>query len=952
MPRRLLPLLLCLAIAACKKGDPEPPPGCTTHEECGEGQLCAEDGTCVAGAECTKDIECGDARKFCDTETFKCGFREGFADECDILRPCPFGQFCSTLLGRCLDTTTARDCTRRAQCPAGQICDKNVNKCIPDPGCYGDEFCDEGEICDLVSRVCRAFSVECVPCRGATNECEGGALCQVDTKECLSGGNQATCTSGEFCDPLGRCVQCTRSDQCGPGLYCNTALGRCDSNVQCAVDRSQCPDSPMVQCILCTLPQVCNARTKRCEAPALECESDVNCPGDQFCDLSRDPPVCVPRFPDCLDDLLEGSPENDGPAFGTVLDKNAGPLFAELKLCQGDVDWYRIDATAGTYLTVDARFDHEAGDLDVQLYLPDGVTLLDESRTITNNERVELEVGTDLSLLVKVFLQLPSITPVPYQLIVAHDPGTACPDDSHEPDDSIGDAKDLVSDRAYDGRLCAADPDWFALRGVPAGRRINLNLTFNDALGDLDMAVYRPGSPVAVLTASSMDDNESLSFTASYSGDYFIRVFGKAADKNVYTLRADIREQQGPTCADDQFEPNDHPAIAIAAPDDTGEMVQNLSICSGDEDWYVVNLGPGEELTAEIGGFVPPTDLELKLYAPMSTSATTSPIKSSNGVSGREFVAWRARRAGDYLVRVHGRTPRHTSPYEFVIRRNPPFICQPDMVDMQMLGSTMMDAWPLDPAPTRLDDLTICTGDEDWFSMLLPGGFRHSMRIHFNDADATLDMAILDPNGGQLAATAGSGVDFKEIVGNVPGVGFAQLFMRVFQSGGDETRYSVVIDSVPLAQCFADTNEPSDLPALGTMVTTTTVPFTQIFDNGLTLCSQTISALTGKGDEDWFILLPGAENVRMSALLEHAQGDLFLEMRSPGGFVRACPNFAGDRCYSDGNGLSEQVAFTSTTASEAYYLRVGSIYGEPGVQVRPPDADTPYTLRVDFTQAP
>src|SRR5687768_1848797 len=221
--KRFLPILLLVSsCGGCK--DPDQTPTCTTDTDCRMGERCTMDGKCVVGAECVNDQECvaNDPRKQCNLETFACELREGFGDECDAARPCPFGKFCSTLLGLCLDSGTSRDCTRRAQCPTNQICDRAANKCIPDPGCYGDQFCETGELCDLVTHDCRTLAVECTSCI-LTGTCEGGLLCFVDTKECLASAQDAACGEGETCDPLGRCVQCTNSDQCGPGLFCNVA---------------------------------------------------------------------------------------------------------------------------------------------------------------------------------------------------------------------------------------------------------------------------------------------------------------------------------------------------------------------------------------------------------------------------------------------------------------------------------------------------------------------------------------------------------------------------------------------------------------------------------------------------------------------------------------------------------------------------------------------------------
>lgn len=942
----LFALALAAGLLACDDDPPEIPP-CATDDDCRTGERCAPDGQCVFGAECVADQECIDAdpRTTCNLETFTCDFREGFADECDASRPCAFGEFCSELLGRCLDASSARDCVRRSQCPANQICDRSANKCIPDPGCYGPEFCEDGEICDLVNQVCRSVASECVSCFG-TGTCETpGDLCFVDTQECLPSGAEAECGDGELCDPLGRCVQCTRSEDCGPGTFCNVAVGRCESNVQCADDPSLCPMSEEVTCITCEAPESCNPRTRRCEAPPEPCADDIDCPTDQICDVSQDPPICVPRVPDCLNDLFD-EPRNDEITAATFLAEDAGPRFEELKACPGDVDWYRLDVAAGTYLTVDARFEHADGDLDMQLYLVDGRTIVDTARSVTDNERVELEVGTDLTLYVRVFYAMPSVDAVPYELIVARDPGELCPDDGHEPDDGRGDAKQLINDQPYEGRLCPADPDWFVLRSVPAGSRITLDLDFVDNLGDLDLEVYRANQVQPLLSSVSVDDDERIVFDAPFGGDFFVRVFGKAADTNVYEIRAAIREGMGPTCLDDRFETNDSPLTPVQIGTSTGPI--DLTLCQGDEDWFAFELEPGDAADIEIG-FEPGADLELKVYEGPITDPDVTPTEQSAGTNPREHVAFRTFFGGQYLVRVHGHTPQDVSPYTLRIRTGPRQLCEPDVADASGQGEDMNNPFSLPLPPTRLDDLSFCTGDtQDWYRIFAAAGFQNALRVNYNPDDGQIDFDLMQANGAMLFSTAALDPAIPRAVQiNVPGQagGFALLLLRVYPTVGFDPTYSLTQDLVPIFSCNPDAAEPNNVRAFASDVASSTVSPVLIED--LTLCAGTRD-INNAGDTDWYELRPPVAGARIDARIDFQQGDLLLELFSPNGGPRACLNDGVNRCYSDGNDLSETITFTATT-TEPYFLRVDSVYSSPNIQVRPPDVDTPYRLRIDYT---
>lgn len=936
-------LLLTSAFVTWSCSDPPPQTtACTSDTECRAGERCTAAGQCVVGAECVNEAECvaKDPRKLCDLATSQCVFREGFGDECDETRPCPFGQFCTELLGLCLDSASAKDCVRRSQCPSGQICDAEVNKCIPDLGCYGDQFCEDGEVCDLVNRTCRAFTVECDSCALGDANCPGGTFCFTESKECLAAPQDKKCNDGEQCDALGRCVQCTQQSECGPGLYCNVSLGRCESNVQCVEDVSQCPPGGQVQCITCNEPEICDPRTRRCQSPAVPCDNDLACGAGERCDKSVDPPVCVRRQPDCLPDLLD-EPANDTLATARVLDSNQGPLYDSLKLCQGDQDWYRIDVAAGTYLTVDARFLQADGDVELQLYLPDGRTLLDESRSTSDNERVELEVGTDLSLLLRVFLALPTIREVPYRLIVARDPGAVCADDGNEPDDGRPQAQDLAPSVPYEGRLCAGDPDWFALRSVAPMTRIEAQLDFVDNLGDLDLELYRTGSPLPILVANGLRDGERLSYDASFGGDYFLRILGKGGDSNVYTLRATLLPGGANACLDDRLEPNQGPLTASAT---VTPPATELTLCAGDQDWYRVSLRPGEGLTAEIG-FSPDADLDLALYPGDAADPNVTPLIRSAGVNPREYLSVRAGVPNDFLVRVYGHTEDDISPYTLDLKVVPPLVCMPDANDQLGVGNSEADPVFVGLPPVSVDNMSICPPDSDWYQLFLEGGFVNLLSMHYLGIDGQLHFALFDQLGTEIFSTVGLPDDTQRVVSiNVPGVGFALLNLQVFSLLSGRGNYDLNLDLVPLFSCFPDPAEPNNQRELASLAVSSTVG--PMLVKELTLCA-TEGGQQFPGDEDWYVINPPVAGARIEAAIEFSQGDLSLELFSPNGGPRACVNFGENRCYSDGFDLNERVTFTATVA-QPYYLRVGSVYASPNVPVRPADADTDYQLQVDF----
>jgi hypothetical protein len=264
-------------------------------------------------------------------------------------------------------------------------------------------------------------------------------------------------------------------------------------------------------------------------------------------------------------------------------------------------------------------------------------------------------------------------------------------------------------------------------------------------------------------------------------------------------------------------------------------------------------------------------------------------------------------------------------------------------------------AVPIPPAtipPTRVDNLTLCsnTGD-DWYQLTLLGGFDNYVRIQYIASDAVLDMVVVDQTGAQIGMpTMGQSTDSKEIAISVPGAGTVPIFLHVFKTQGTETAYNLTIDVVPIFTCFPDIGEPDDFVAQASHIASSTGTVDIL---GLTLCATTINPTTMMGDQDYYILRPPRAGMRIDASITFPQGDLLMELLAPGGQTRACANQDADRCYSDGDTLSEHISFTATVAGTStrtyYYLRVSSIYSDPQVQVRPPDADTPYNLHITYT---
>jgi hypothetical protein len=112
-------------------------------------------------------------------------------------------------------------------------------------------------------------------------------------------------------------------------------------------------------------------------------------------DASYDMVLTIPGGGCCVDDSYE---EDDGPADAhNVVD---GDLFEDMQICEYDDDWFAISLNSGDTVVVDALFDQNEfdQDLDIYFYDTDGTTLLsdyeDGGQTGNSDEHLEYTVTT------------------------------------------------------------------------------------------------------------------------------------------------------------------------------------------------------------------------------------------------------------------------------------------------------------------------------------------------------------------------------------------------------------------------------------------------------------------------------------------------------------------------------------------------------------------------------
>lgn len=110
---------------------------------------------------------------------------------------------------------------------------------------------------------------------------------------------------------------------------------------------------------------------------------------------------------------------------------------------------------------------------------------------------------------------------------------SVCTDDGYEPNDTDSYATVLTGDFAASGLvICGTDQDWYAI-GLPEGGAIDVSVTFSQAAGDIDLALWYPSDSTPstanrVAVSQTLSDGEHISYTvpAGKAGKYYVQVKG------------------------------------------------------------------------------------------------------------------------------------------------------------------------------------------------------------------------------------------------------------------------------------------------------------------------------------------------------------------------------------------------------------------------------------------
>lgn len=234
-----------------------------------------------------------------------------------------------------------------------------------------------------------------------------------------------------------------------------------------------------------------------------------------------------------------------------------------------------------------------------------------------------------------------------------------CTDDAYEDNDFMTDPgiQDLPAGTYPGLMMCGDGASWsdedFYRLALSNPEEVTVSLLFSHSDGDIDLDLI-DDTGALIGSSDSVTDNESVTLCLQ-AGTYYAIAYSYDPQVNAsYDLVINI--PPGGCCADDAWEPSDGALEAI--PVVPTDVVDQVNICEGDEDWFQIDLLAGDTLVVDLlfDQLTFEQDLDVYLYDRDGQTNLTPCCDSGNGQSGTpdEQLTYTVNAAGTYYVVVDG----------------------------------------------------------------------------------------------------------------------------------------------------------------------------------------------------------------------------------------------------------------------------------------------------------
>ena len=538
-------------------------------------------------------------------------------DECFEVDCTETGGVC--VAGACVN---ADPCNDSVQCITGFICLDRTRKCIEDL-CEGFE-CERG-VCDP--------EVE-----DADLRCVEPQICGQDS-DCL--------TDGWVCTDDGKCEEpCWLTDEetgeflfeCEEGSYCD-ASGHCLEDPDSCEADEDCPSSA-VRHRVCGGGGVCDDSCAligcvegRCNPDSGHCEQPEVCAGSGECFGAL---VCIDgACTDPVDDPRGQCDEVECPAPQVC---NEFGDCANPDECELDADCATGICNEDAGVCVNCQFDEDCPGNQLCLF---GLACVENDACVDDNDcrgdrLCDVETGE----------------------CAAGD----CVPDRFEPEfaegqpaiEGPGTAAEIGEGLFSGLTICGQDEDWYAVF-LPAGSGLRVSIRHPLADGDLDLDIFDANNPEQPVDSSANFGvtTESAVYDLAEEDTWaLIHVYDPGQDDVSISYDMSVEIVDGLACEDDFLDE----ALIGNSMDDAaffgiGAIVDDVTICAGDADWYATDLDDAQTLLVDIDFDAARGDLVLNIVDDSGASVAEG-VAREDGTG--KSAQWTANGAGIFWISVAG----------------------------------------------------------------------------------------------------------------------------------------------------------------------------------------------------------------------------------------------------------------------------------------------------------
>ncbi len=421
----------------------------------------------------------------------------------------------------------------------------------------------------------------------------------------------------------------------------------------------------------------------------------------------------------CYEDAYDVAPAtNNAPTSAATAPTDPTLLLGSC----GNEDWYTIDVPQG--YTLIATLDVTAplwttpvpADLDIDLYAPDGKTILDSQKILSMNKKASaLTVPAAGKYLVRVYPHEVNAK-AQYNLGVSVVPPPAGVD--------LYAASLIVSPAAtFPGGLVKLKLNAANLGGTPAGDvNAHFVLSQDQTIDGADPVLVDVLVP-NVLAAAPFTAEKTVELPVVQGGKWYVLVALTVDPKVVETATANNTAVSNPlqlntqvSCAADGYSGNHTVDNASALPPITASY-PNLNVCPGLEDWFQLDIPDGKAFSAKVGWTYQPGKglVGVQIVDASKTGVVAGSANTQNTIAKLPYV----QTGGTYFVHVYVLPEAGGAlPYDYtldiaVTEPDPSDVCLADYYE----PNNSWQSGQLLGCGTATQ--TLCLGDEDWFHVTL-----------------------------------------------------------------------------------------------------------------------------------------------------------------------------------------------------------------------------------------